>query len=99
MDLVDKLQKNVKQLNKNLQSALKELITFEVDKLQRLSPPVRYYCLHRSEADADHMNQFVRQLNRTDVFLFLSIGDERKGGSGSILLYGEEKNVAELGPK
>lgn len=95
MELVDKLLKNVKSLNKSLQGVLKDLVVLEVAKLKNISPPPKYYCYHRKEADPDFMNWFIKEMNGTDIFLFLSVGDEK--GTGNIVLYGEEKAVADLG--
>lgn len=97
VDLVDKLQKNVKTLNKNLQSVLKDIAVFEAHKLKSISPSPKYYCYHRKEAEPDFMNLFIREVNGTDIFLFLSVGDEK--GVGNIVLYGDEKAVADLGNK
>lgn len=97
VNLVDKLQKNVKSLNKNLQTVLKDLVILEADKLKSVSPPPKYFCYHRKEADADFMNLFIKEINNTNIFLFLSVGDEK--GVGNIVLYGDEKAVADLGKK
>lgn len=97
VDLVDKLQKNIKITTKNLQSVLKSLIVFEVEKLKQLSPKPLFYSYHRKEAEADFLNSFVKEYGSPDILLFLTIGDEKS--SGSLLLYGVEKDVMELGPK
>lgn len=95
VDLVDKLQKNAKALNKNLQTVLKDLMILEVNKLKSISPPPKYYCYHRKEAEPDFMNWFIKEINSNSIFLFLSVGDEK--GAGNIVLYGEEQAVADLG--
>lgn len=95
VDLVDKLQKNVKTFNKNLQTVLKDLIIFEVEKLKSISPPPKYYCYYRKEAEPDFMNWFIKEFNSTNVFLFLAVGDEKT--TGNIVLYGDEKAIADLG--
>lgn len=96
--MVDKLVKNSKVLNKNLQSALKELVVYEAQKFKNLDPKPKYYSLHRKEAEPDFMINFLREINNaTDTFLFLSTGDEKT--SGNILLFGEEKAIADLGNK
>nr|CAI5828537.1 unnamed protein product [Callosobruchus analis] len=96
-DLVEKLQKNMKTLNKNLQSVLKDLASYEADKVKRLVPQPKYYFLHKKEADPDFMNTFIRQLEKTNVFLFLSVGDEKT--TGNIVLFGPEQAVGDLGNK
>lgn len=97
VDLVEKLQKNVKSLNKNIQSVLKDLAVLEAQKLKNLNPLPRYFSLHRKEADQDFMSIFIKELGQTDIFLFLSTGDEKT--IGNIVLYGNEKAVLELGYK
>nr|CAH7757773.1 unnamed protein product [Callosobruchus chinensis] len=96
-DLVEKLQKNVKTINKNLQTALKELASYEADKLKKIVPQPKYYFLHKKEADPDFMNTFIRELAKTDIFVFLSVGDEKT--TGNIVLYGPEQAVGDLGNK
>lgn len=110
---MDKLQKSVKSLTKNLQGALKELALLKVvnnshfkdstmnlqaEKLKNTVPPPKFYSLHCKDADPDFMNVFIREMgNKHDILLFLSTGDEKL--SGNIVLYGPEKPVAALGPK
>lgn len=95
VDLVDKLLKNVKTLSKNLQTVLKDLAVMEANNLKSLDSPPKYFSLHRKEAEPDFMNVFIKELGRTDIFLFLSTGDEK--AIGNIMLYGEEKYVSDLG--
>ncbi|KAG5886566.1 hypothetical protein JTB14_011278 [Gonioctena quinquepunctata] len=94
-ELVEKLQKNVKSFNKNLQTVLKDLAVLEAGKLKNLQPPPKYVSMHRKEAEPDFMNTFIKELGKTDIFLFLSTGDEN--GIGNVVLYGDEKAVEELG--
>ncbi|XP_018566870.1 alanyl-tRNA editing protein Aarsd1-B [Anoplophora glabripennis] len=94
-DLVDKLLKNVKTLSKNLQTVLKDVAVTEAKNLKILDPPPKYFFLHRKEAEPDFMNVLIKELGRTDIFLFLSTGDEKT--VGNIVLYGEEKYVSDLG--
>ncbi|XP_074038917.1 alanyl-tRNA editing protein Aarsd1-B [Leptinotarsa decemlineata] len=95
VELVEKLQKNVKTLNKNLQTVLKDLAALEASKLKSLQEQPRYFCMHRKEAEPDFMNSFIKEMGNTEIFLFLSTGDEK--GVGNIVLYGNEKAVSELG--
>ncbi|XP_019876140.2 alanyl-tRNA editing protein Aarsd1 [Aethina tumida] len=95
--LIDKLQKNVKTQSKNLQSVLKDMATFMANQLNETLPIPEYFIYHRSGAEPDFMNHFIRELDRTDIFLFLSVGDDKK--DGNILLYGIEEDVQALGDK
>lgn len=69
----------------------------DAQKLKNSQPLPKYFCLHRKDAEIDFMNTFIRELGPTDVFLFLSVGDEKK--DGNIMLYGKEETIAELGTK
>ncbi|XP_066261067.1 alanyl-tRNA editing protein Aarsd1 [Euwallacea similis] len=98
-ELVGKLQKSVKILNKNVQGVLKDLAFLQAKNLNDTLPVPAFFSLHRKEAEPDFMNTFIRELGDRvkDIFLFLSTGDEKL--SGNIVLYGPEKAVADLGPK
>ncbi|XP_028137368.2 alanyl-tRNA editing protein Aarsd1-B [Diabrotica virgifera virgifera] len=97
VELVEKLQKNVKIINKNLQSVLKDVAIFNAGKLKAMQPPPKHFSLHKKEAEPDFMNIFIRELGTTEIFLFLSVGDEKK--DGSVVIQGKEDDVAVLGPK
>ncbi|XP_072401510.1 alanyl-tRNA editing protein Aarsd1-B [Diabrotica undecimpunctata] len=97
VELVKKLQKNVKIINKNLQSILKDLAIFNAGKLKSMQPPPKYFSLHKKEAEPDFMNILIRELGTTEIFLFLSVGDEKK--DGSVVIQGKENDVGVLGPK
>lgn len=98
VDLVDKLQKNVKTLTKNVQSVLKDLAILAASKLNDTLPVPAYFSMHRKEAEPDFIATFIRELGeRKDILLFLSTGDEKQ--LGNIVLYGPEKAVSDLGPK
>ncbi|RZC39055.1 alanyl-tRNA editing protein Aarsd1 [Asbolus verrucosus] len=92
-EFVEKQIENIKSLNKNLQSVLKDLAIYEANKLKNSTE--KYFVLHRKEADTTFMNILIKELGTTNIFLFLSVGDER--GAGNIVLYGEDKAIADLG--
>lgn len=97
VELVDKLQKNSKIMNKNLQTILKDIAVTEANKLKSIMPPLKFFFMFRKDADQDFINIFIREVNRTDTLLFLTCGDEKT--NGNMMLYGDEKVVADLGPK
>lgn len=97
VELVDRLQKNSKVLSKNLQTVLKDLAILEVNKLKSIVPAPLYYSYHRKEAEPDFMNIFIKELGSTEIFLFLSTGDEKT--VGNIVLHGNENAVKDLGNK
>lgn len=91
------MQKNIKVLNKNIQSVLKDVAMFEAKKLKQCDSPPKYFSMHRKEAEADFMNIFLKEMGQTNIFFFLSTGDDK--GVGNIVLYGDEKAVMVLGPR
>ncbi|XP_017777983.1 PREDICTED: alanyl-tRNA editing protein Aarsd1 [Nicrophorus vespilloides] len=95
VELVDKLLKSSKGSTKNLQNVLKDLAALEADKLKSSVPMPKYFCMHRKEAEPDFMNTFIKEFGSTETFLVLSTGEEK--GAGNILLYGNEKDIEELG--
>lgn len=97
VELVDKLQKNVKVMNKNLQTLLKDVAITEAGKVKAADPPLKYFCMFRKDAEQDFINTFIREVNSTSTLLFLTCGEEK--GAGNMVLYGEENIVAELAPK
>ncbi|KAL1518381.1 hypothetical protein ABEB36_002012 [Hypothenemus hampei] len=97
-NLVDKLQKSVKTLTKNMQLVLKDLAALQATNLKETHPVPKYYFNHQKEAGPDFMNTFIRELGECkDILLFLSTGDEKL--SGNFVLYGPEETVSDLGPK
>lgn len=96
-ELIEKLVKTTKLMNKNLQSVLKEMAITEARKLKNTDPIPSFYCLHQKEAEPSFMNTFIRELGTEKILLLLSTGDEKT--NGDILVYGPPKDVEELGPK
>ncbi|XP_025830493.1 alanyl-tRNA editing protein Aarsd1-B-like [Agrilus planipennis] len=96
-ELVERLQKNTKLINKNLQSVLKELAIAEAQKLKNSVPHPKFFIHYKKEADVDYINTFLREINDTETvtFLFLAVGDEKT--TGNIVLYGQESDVQNLG--
>ncbi|XP_044269349.1 alanyl-tRNA editing protein Aarsd1 [Tribolium madens] len=93
-EFVEKLIQNTKSLNKNLQTVLKDLAVYEAAKLKESKE--KYFILHRKEADPTFMSILIKEAGRTDIFQFLSVGDEK--GAGNIVLYGNEKAITDLSP-
>lgn len=88
---------NLKIINKNFQNLLKEIAINEARKLKSLDPKPNYFILHKKEADSDFINVFLKELNETDILLFLSVGEDN--AVGNFVLYGKENIVAELSEK
>lgn len=94
-EFVEKLIQNNKNVNKNLQTVLKDLAVFEGAKLRESNE--KYFILHRKEADPTFINILLKEAGRNDIFQFLSVGDEK--GAGNIVLYGNEKAISDLSSK
>lgn len=64
-----------------------------------MEPKPKYFSLHNSEAAEfpDFMNCFIKEVNSTEILLFLTIGNEK--GAGNMVLYGPEEVVQDCGPK
>ncbi|KAF5273247.1 hypothetical protein FQA39_LY07578 [Lamprigera yunnana] len=96
-NLVDKLVKNTKTLTKDIQSVLKELVVFEVEKFKAIVPQPTYYILHRKEADSDFLQSFIKGIGISETLFFLSVGDDK--AIGNIMMRGNENIVQELSNK
>lgn len=92
---MEKLIQNTKSLNKNLQTVLKELALFEAQKAKDCKE--KYFILHKKEADPTFMNIIAKESGRSDLFHFLSVGDDK--GVGNILLYGNSQAISDLSQK
>lgn len=95
VDLVDKLQKNVKQLNKSLQNVTKDLATLEAQKFKNQPPTTPYFILHRSGVAPEFINAFLKEVGTTPTLLCISVGEDK--GPGNITLHGDNKDVKSLG--
>ncbi|XP_049863039.1 alanyl-tRNA editing protein Aarsd1 isoform X1 [Schistocerca gregaria] len=95
VSLVEKLQKSVKNANKNLVNALKEIAAYEVEKLKSQEPKPKFFCLHRNEAEMDFINMFLKLFADESVLLLLTVGEPK--GPGHMVLHGEQTAVSALG--
>lgn len=99
LDLVDKMQKTLKVVQKNNSNLLKELAVVEADRVKSLSPKPLYCIVHRKEGDADFISAFIKQLDDNSVLSVLTVGDE-KAGAGQLVVTGEAADaVQEIGKK
>lgn len=97
VSLVDKLMKSVKLSNKYLQTVLRDIAVLEANTLKSKEPKPKFYSLHRKEAEMDFINAFIKAVGDLSILLFVTIGDEKEVGHA--VLYGDEKLIAEFGPK
>lgn len=101
VDLVEKLQQNVKITNKKFSTVLKELAAYEANKFKEIKPQPEYYLHYNKEADSDYLESYWRNLkDYSDVgktLFVLAAGEEK--GSGNLVLQGNPDVVKELGPQ
>ncbi|XP_055913720.1 alanyl-tRNA editing protein Aarsd1-A [Eupeodes corollae] len=96
LELIQKVQANLKTLNKSFQKLLKDNATMEAEKLNGLSEKPKYFSMHRKDGiEPDFINTFLRTAP-TDIFYFLSVADNT--GKGHVVLRGDPEVIAKLGP-
>ncbi|KAH8238489.1 hypothetical protein KR032_007653 [Drosophila birchii] len=104
LDLLQKLQQNVKSTRKSFQQLLKDFATAEAERLEDLPKKERpkYFCLHRRDGiEVDFINTFLR-LAPEEIFYFLTVSEGVSAGSsakGHMVLRGDPEIVQELGPQ
>ncbi|KAL7745293.1 hypothetical protein ACLKA6_015318 [Drosophila palustris] len=104
LELVQKLQQNVKSTRKSFQQLLKDFATAEAERLEDLSKSLRpkYFALHRRDGiEVDFINTFLRHAPE-EIFYFLTVSEGVSAGSaarGHMVLRGDPALIQELGPK
>lgn len=101
VDLVEKLQTNLKIANKKLMSAQKELAVYEAKKFKEIQPEPKYYFHYNKDGDSVYIDCYLRTLKEDhsiDKALFvLAAGAENE--NGFFVLHGDPDIVKNLGPK
>lgn len=97
LDVVEKLQKSVRLLQKNNVSLLKDLALLTAQSFKSDPNKGKIFVMHRKEGDNDFMNIIANEISAEVVLLFLTVGDEK--GAGLFLLAGQVDAVEALGPK
>ncbi|KAH8261718.1 hypothetical protein KR044_003234 [Drosophila immigrans] len=104
LELVQKLQLNVKSTRKSFQQLLKDFATAEAERLQDLPKAMRpkYFALHRRDGiEVDFINTLLRNAPE-EMLYFLTVSEPVAAGSaakGHMVLRGDPLVVQELGPK
>jgi len=104
IDLARKLQASQKAGQRALLKCLKEIATFEGEKLKALAELPRWYSLHRSDGiESEFINTFLKSapaISESDstglALLFLTTGDDTH--KGQLVLQGRPEVIAALGP-
>lgn len=94
-ELIEKLQKSVKLTNKKLDQMMKDLVVLQVKYLKSMIPYPKVYTIHRSDAEIDYINMFIKELNDLNILILFTIGDKE----GYMVLHGPEDKITEFGPK
>ncbi|XP_011565136.3 alanine--glyoxylate aminotransferase 2, mitochondrial [Plutella xylostella] len=96
-DLVQKLQKNLKLTNKNLQNTLNELAQYEIEKIKNMAEKPKYVFMFKKEATPDFNRAICKGLDGEGIFLFLASEEQDKPKEGQIIIQGPEAHCNALG--
>ncbi|XP_072947294.1 alanyl-tRNA editing protein Aarsd1 [Epargyreus clarus] len=94
-ELVQKLQKNLKVTNKNLQNVLSELAQFEIDRIKSEKP--KFVFMFKKEATPEFNRAVSKGLENEGLFLFLASEEPDKPKEGQIMIQGPEEHCNALG--
>ncbi|XP_036319145.1 alanyl-tRNA editing protein Aarsd1-B isoform X2 [Rhagoletis pomonella] len=100
LDLIQKLQTNLKSSAKAFQKLLKDVAISEAEKIENTPHPYpKYYCLHRKDGiEPDFINTFLRNAPE-NIFYFLTVSENTtNNGKGLMVLRGEKEDVQKFGP-
>lgn len=104
LELVQKLQQNVKGTRKSFQLLLKDFATAEAERLELMPKKERpkHFSIHRRDGiEVDFINTFLR-LAPEGIFYFLTVSEGVSAGSsakGHLVLRGDPELVEKLGPE
>ncbi|PZC78741.1 hypothetical protein B5X24_HaOG217199 [Helicoverpa armigera] len=98
-ELIQKLQKNLKVANKNLQTVLLDLAQYEADKIKRTQPKPKYVIMFKKEATPEFNRAVIKGLEGEGMFMFLASEEPDKPKEGQIIIQGPEEHCNALGDK
>ncbi|KAJ8715901.1 hypothetical protein PYW08_013186 [Mythimna loreyi] len=98
-ELIQKLQKNLKVANKNLQNVLQELAQCEVEKIKNTNPKPKYVIMFKKEATPEFNRAIIKGLEGENMFMFLASEEPDKPKEGQIIIQGPEEHCNALGDK
>ncbi|XP_039959653.1 alanyl-tRNA editing protein Aarsd1-B [Bactrocera neohumeralis] len=99
LELIQKLQLNLKSSTKAFQKLLKDVAISEAERLENTPQPYpKYYCLHRKDGiEPDFINTFLRNAPE-GIFYFLTVSENStNNGKGLMVLRGNEEDVKKFG--
>ncbi|EDV99529.1 alanyl-tRNA editing protein Aarsd1-B [Drosophila grimshawi] len=104
LELLQKLQQNVKSTRKSFVQLLKDFANAEAERLENVPKAMRpkYFALHRRDGiEVDFTTTFLRNAPE-EIFYFLTVSEGISVGSvakGHMVLRGDPMLVQELGPQ
>lgn len=96
LDLVEKMQKNLKLVTKTNSNLLKELAVSEAKEKRELQPKPDYLYFYRRDGDSDYISTLMKEL---DGFLLVILTGEEKGGAGQLVVAGPGDLPVAIGKK
>ncbi|KAJ0178089.1 hypothetical protein K1T71_005912 [Dendrolimus kikuchii] len=96
-ELVQKLQKNLKVSNKNLQNVLLELAQYEAEKIKSATTKPKYVFMFKKESTPEFNRALLKGLEGEDLFVFLASEDADRPKEGQIIMQGPEEYCNALG--
>jgi len=95
LDLVEKMQKNLKLVTKTNSNLLKEVAVAEAEKLRKIEPKPEFAYFYRKDGDSDYISTLIKEL---EGYLIIVITGE-KGAPGQLVVTGPGQLPATLGKK
>lgn len=96
VDLIKKMLTTIKNSQKVCKKFTNELALVEVAKVNALNPKPRFFSVHRLDGmDSDFIGTFLRNVNMSECFFFLTNGDETR--KGQMVLQGKPDDIAKIG--
>lgn len=92
--VADKINKQAKSSTKKLQNILKEVAASDARRVKE--EQLKYFCVHRPDADVDYINTLLRELNDPEVLVVAGVGEVKTGGQ--LAMAGPEPLLKELSP-
>ncbi|KAI9588906.1 alanyl-tRNA editing protein Aarsd1-B [Glossina fuscipes] len=104
LDLLQKLQNNLKATRKSFQKILKDLAIIEAEKLEAMPRPLpKYFSLHRKDGiEVEFINTFLRHAPEEIGLYFLTVSEAPVGNSptkGHMVLRGQPNLVDHFSTK
>uniref|UniRef100_A0AAY4AB30 Threonyl/alanyl tRNA synthetase SAD domain-containing protein n=1 Tax=Denticeps clupeoides TaxID=299321 RepID=A0AAY4AB30_9TELE len=94
---VDKLQKNIKRLQKTNLVLLRDMAVLIARNFKSKPDQGNFFTLHYKDGDNEFMNIIANEIGFEDTVIFLTVGEET--GEGMFLLAGPSSVVDSLGPR